>query len=470
MSTKVTQIKSGSHVKRESYFIRFRKRWKRRGVIEIDESHNKHPFTLYVRQGLQDSIAATKEFKGQGTDKQYSQEIHRKLVSSHDKTEFEFVTYAPEVFESLREQVDMFPDTYYDRICPDDNEIKYLEFVSNSKSGQNFFLSNNKQLMIKTHTRNEKNFFLKILPSYINHLKRYPHSLIVRYLGLYKITISKHDPVYFIVMQSILYPDERINQRFDLKGCQAGRFTKEQNNDQNEIITVLKDMNFEETKIFLGSQSSWFDLQIQHDTEFLRSLRVIDYSLLIGVQSLHQEEIKENRELASIIVRTKKSTSRQHSVLRHWAQSPTRMMKQISEESEVSQSSSPDENINLPGTVQEENESDTVKSNSTKSTSSIVSPKKSTADSRDSVNESESIMQNRRLLPQCRNELHIIDGSNQERYFIGIIDFFTPFGLKKRCEGIFKAMKYKKSGYSYSTVNPDAYADRFQEFLKKHVV
>lgn len=43
-------------IKRESYFNRFRKRWKRRGVVEIDNSHPKHDFTSLVRQGLQQSL------------------------------------------------------------------------------------------------------------------------------------------------------------------------------------------------------------------------------------------------------------------------------------------------------------------------------------------------------------------------------------------------------------------------------
>ena len=44
--------------------------------------------------------------------------------------------------------------------------------------------------MIKTEKLSDVRYFLKILPKYFEHLERYPHSLIVRYLGLHYIKIK----------------------------------------------------------------------------------------------------------------------------------------------------------------------------------------------------------------------------------------------------------------------------------------
>lgn len=63
-SSTIANINTNSNaVKRESYFTRFRNRWKRRGVIEIDETHSKYAFTAYVRQGLRDILNNHKELK-----------------------------------------------------------------------------------------------------------------------------------------------------------------------------------------------------------------------------------------------------------------------------------------------------------------------------------------------------------------------------------------------------------------------
>lgn len=87
-----------------------------------------------------------------------------------------------------------------------------------------------------------------------------------------------------------------------------------------------------------------------------------------------------------------------------------------------------------------------------------------------SITELESLNQNRRLLPHCSNELHVIDGTNKERYFVGLIDFLTTYGVRKRFENLYKGIKYKRSGLTYSTVNPDVYAVRFREFVSSHVL
>ena len=68
---------------------------------------------------------------------------------------------------------------------------------------------------------------------------------------------------------------------------------------------------------------------------------------------------------------------------------------------------------------------------------------------------------NQRLLPDTANPLHIIDGESN-RYFIGIIDVFTQFKLKKKMEYLYKCLRYPTQ--SFSTVGPEHYAERFRDF------
>lgn len=62
-------------------------------------------------------------------------------------------------------------------------DYNYIEFISNSKSGQFFFYSHDGKFMIKTQTKEENKFMKRILPHYYKFLTENPHSLLVRILG-----------------------------------------------------------------------------------------------------------------------------------------------------------------------------------------------------------------------------------------------------------------------------------------------
>lgn len=73
--------------------------------------------------------------------------------------------------------------------------------------------------------------------------------------------------------------------------------------------------------------------------------------------------------------------------------------------------------------------------------------------------------QNRRLLPNLKNPLHVIDGPEQ-RFFIGIIDIFTVYSFKKRLEHLWKRLRYP--GRSFSTVSPQTYCLRLCHWVRDH--
>lgn len=73
--------------------------------------------------------------------------------------------------------------------------------------------------------------------------------------------------------------------------------------------------------------------------------------------------------------------------------------------------------------------------------------------------------QNRRLLPNLKNPLHVIDGPDQ-RYFIGIIDIFTVYSFKKRLEHLWKRLRHP--GQTFSTVSPQTYCLRLCRWVQDH--
>ena len=76
-----------------------------------------------------------------------------------------------------------------------------------------------------------------------------------------------------------------MNSRYDIKGCLAGRYQSPgapENPQKN--FQVFKDQNFQGERLVLGEEREWFVRQIARDAEFLRRNKIVDYSLLVGIQ------------------------------------------------------------------------------------------------------------------------------------------------------------------------------------------
>jgi Phosphatidylinositol-4-phosphate 5-Kinase len=52
-------------------------------------------------------------------------------------------------------------------------------------------------------------------------------------------------------------------------------------------------------------------------------------------------------------------------------------------------------------------------------------------------------------------------------YYLGLIDFLQPFNTRKYVEYQLKALLYDRR--SFSCIPPDAYADRFLDFMATHI-
>lgn len=58
--------------------------------------------------------------------------------------------------------------------------------------------------------------------------------------------------------------------------------------------------------VLAGGEKSWFASQVKLDSAFLRELNVLDYSLLVAHQPLHQDELEGKHSLANLVIRTTK--------------------------------------------------------------------------------------------------------------------------------------------------------------------
>ncbi|XP_063287468.1 phosphatidylinositol 4-phosphate 5-kinase-like protein 1 isoform X1 [Pelobates fuscus] len=427
--------------RRRRLFWKLRQRWKLLGLFEIDREHEFYPLTCDLKEGLKDAIQdviCSDATQTALTDDDYS----AKLTQGHEG--YVMRTYAGPVFSHFRQSLGLSEESYSRSLSACG---LFLQFISNSKSKADFFLTNDKRFFLKTQSKREVHFLLQILRKYIQHFQAYPHSLLVKIVGVHSISRAQDKKKYFIIMQSVFFPDERITGRYDIKGCHVSRWT-EPEPEGSRVLQVFKDLNFEGNVICLDQQRQWFLRQMELDTRFLQDLNVLDYSLLVGFQLLHPDEKNQNWSLANLIVRTKRSVN--------GAGSPT-----------TSHSAS------VPGTVEEENSTDkeddgTEFSGTPEMTSGGRIPLKKIGPQVSTVSDiSNVIAQNRRLLPNYRNPLHVMDGP-ELRYFIGIIDIFTVYGLRKRLEHVWKSMRYR--GQEFSTVSPSKYSRRLYSWAETHTV
>ncbi|XP_023253422.1 phosphatidylinositol 4-phosphate 5-kinase-like protein 1 [Seriola lalandi dorsalis] len=418
---------------RRRYWWQLRRRWRMLGVFEINPEHEFYHLTSMMKDGMRALTQASVDTAGQDT--LTAEDFKAEETQTHEG--FEIQTFAAPVFAKLRRSLDITEEEYMNSLCLGGC---YLQFVSNSKSKADFFVTNDKRFFLKTQSRREVRFLLSNLQAYMDHLEKYPHSLMVRFLGVHRIVIPNQIKKYFIVMQSVFYPDERINIRYDIKGCEVGRWTSPDTGGK-QIIKVLKDNNFEGQSIVLGQEKSWFANQVKADAAFLQELNVLDYSLLLARQPLHQDELDGKHSLANIVIRTTKSV-----------------------DLDVSPTGSDPSTTPLLG----EGAPDTTDCGSAEGTSDGIPLQEITCPVEET--RTDPVLQefhehHHRLLPNCKNAIHVIDGPDH-RYFVGIIDIFTVYNWKKKLENLWKSARFP--GRAFSTVRPNKYSRRFSQWIQNH--
>ena len=122
---------------------------------------------------------------------------------------------------------------------------------------------------------------------------------------------------------------------------------------------------------------------------------------------------------------------------------------------------SPEDRVSLPGTVESQPSSQSQFVHSLALSKSMHFPHSLSAESPETMSS-----QRRRLLPDCSNALHIIDGP-EYRYFLGIVDFLTRWTMKQKAARLWKVVKYGCG--EHSTMPPHYYSQRFVRFLTNRV-
>lgn len=176
-------------------------------------------------------------------------------------------------------------------------------------SGAFFFFSHDRRFIVKTMPKDELDLLVKLLPEFHRYLSKNPDSLLSRIYGVYTVKMESYGAVHMIVMGNVnRWDNERdVTRVYDLKGSSFSRKVK---GLRIKASTTLKDLNFLEnqrqiSEINLSSlDMANINRVIKRDSDFLSSMNIMDYSILLGIES----RIKVSSEEGQSSIVTKKSS------------------------------------------------------------------------------------------------------------------------------------------------------------------
>lgn len=204
------------------------------------------------------------------------------------KYDFKFKDYAPCVFRELREDhFHLDPADYLLSLT-----AKYIlsELGSPGKSGSFFYFSRDYRFIIKTIHYTEHKFLRSILKDYYTHVKNNPHTLISRFYGLHRVKLPRGRKIHFVIMNNLFPAHKDIHETYDLKGSTVGREYSEEMAAEKPRA-VLKDLNWinrGKTLEFGPEKRALLTEQLRRDSELLKRLNLMDYSLLIGIHNMQR--------------------------------------------------------------------------------------------------------------------------------------------------------------------------------------
>ncbi|KAL4079671.1 hypothetical protein J3A83DRAFT_4086371 [Scleroderma citrinum] len=365
------------------------------------------------------------DFTGQH---KYSFDIVGNELTPSAKYDFKFKDYAPWVFRELRED--------YFQLDPADYLLsltaKYIlsELGSPGKSGSFFYFSRDYRFIIKTIRHSEHKFLLSVLKDYHAHVKSNPHTLLSRFYGLHRVKLPRGRKIHFVIMNNLFPPHKDIHETFDLKGSTVGRMYPEEKAQINPRA-VLKDLNWinRGKMLELGPEKrALLTEQLRRDSELLKKIHVMDYSLLVGIHHMR----RGNRE--NVRSNTLKVFSPSVPALRR-------------KSTHVKGGRSP-EVIAIRRAMR------------------ASDPKKLGSETLDLPEEDTGDRQYF-IFYQDEGGLQATDETNEPMdtlYYLGIIDILTPYKSLKKLEHFWKGLSADR--HKISPVPPTEYADRFFNFMK----
>ncbi|KFO35102.1 Phosphatidylinositol-5-phosphate 4-kinase type-2 alpha, partial [Fukomys damarensis] len=231
---------------------------------------------------------------------------------------FKFKEYCPMVFRNLRERFGIDDQDFQNsltRSAPLPND-------SQARSGARFHTSYDKRYVIKTITSEDVAEMHNILKKYHQYIVEcHGITLLPQFLGMYRLNVDGVE-IYVIVTRNVFSHRLSVYRKYDLKGSTVAREASDK--EKAKELPTLKDNDFinEGQKIYIDdSNKKAFLEKLKKDVEgpdperrlavaragsghfghmndgndraFLAQLKLMDYSLLVGIHDVERAEQEE---------------------------------------------------------------------------------------------------------------------------------------------------------------------------------
>ena len=328
------------------------------------------------------------------------------------------------IFNNIRLYFGISKENFIKSISPQDfitelmisSQTIFEELCSTGKSGSLLYYTRDGEFIVKTISKKEYKFLKTMLGEYYFYMRENPISFLPKLLGCYVLqrkSKKKISDIYIIVMTNVFSTTHNIDIRFDLKGSKIGRKVltgtlKDKQFFRNGDM-ALKDLDFDEfgEKVNVGEKREVILEQFKKDIEFLEFINSNDYSLLLGIHYIKNNDKIDLLRLSTIKTNEeKKDDKHSHSMFSN---------------------------------VYETESNNTFFNENAKR-----------------LNKYKSIYD--------LDDLGILSKNHKRIYYFGIIDILTEYGCQKHIEYFFKSIIYCSN--NMSCIPPLYYKNRFFNYLK----
>ncbi|XP_012697187.1 phosphatidylinositol 5-phosphate 4-kinase type-2 gamma isoform X2 [Clupea harengus] len=203
---------------------------------------------------------------------------------------FKFKEYCPQVFRNLRERFGI-------------EDLDYQVSLARSPpvrggegQGEGLLLTSyDRTLVVKQISSEDVADMHNVLSEYHQHIvKCHGSTLLPQFLGMYRVSVESEDS-YLIVMRNMFSHRLIVHQKYDLKGSLVSREASDK--EKVKELPTYKDVDFRNNlqKVYVTEEEKEKLMEkLNRDVEFLVRLKIMDYSLLLGIHDVARAERDED--------------------------------------------------------------------------------------------------------------------------------------------------------------------------------
>uniref|UniRef100_A0A8C1GUU8 Phosphatidylinositol 5-phosphate 4-kinase type-2 alpha n=1 Tax=Cyprinus carpio TaxID=7962 RepID=A0A8C1GUU8_CYPCA len=226
------------------------------------------------------------DFKAYSKIKVDNHLFNKENMPSH----FKFKEYCPLVFRNLRERFSIDDHDFQNSLT----HSAPLVSEAQGRSGARFHTSYDKRYVIKTISSEDVAEMHNILKKYHQYIVEcHGTTLLPQFLGMYRLTVDG-DETYMIITRNVFSHRLSVYKKYDLKGSTVAREASDK--EKAKEFPTYKDNDFinDGQKIYIDEESKKTFLdKLRKDVEFLALLKLMDYSLLVGIHDVERAEQEE---------------------------------------------------------------------------------------------------------------------------------------------------------------------------------